>query len=147
MSTHVKGILIDPPRLTVTPVYITNYSYRSIYKICGFDCFTLAGVRDKDNNQNGLFVDDEGLLNGTDFGFYCPFFYPEFLAGRGLILGCDEEGETIDTNLRVAEVVHGMQWVFAKDFDQETLPKEMKINIDFDNPEYWDGTVEEDKSA
>lgn len=83
------GYLIDPFAQTVTPVEYDG-DYRSIYKLIGCSTFTVA------SSSEGLdcYVDDEGLLNGpTDFFVFED--YPQPLAGKGLVLSHDEEGDSV----------------------------------------------------
>ena len=75
-----------------------NGDFREIQKQLDVDCFTCVGIDD----DNTLYVDDEGLMNGTqdffDMGLHQPF------AGNGLILGTDEMGESSDATMEVPEV-------------------------------------------
>ena len=57
-----------------------------------------------DDNE-GIFVDEEGLLSvtpETPFFFYKGTHQP--IAGNGLILGCNDDGESIATKLTVEQV-------------------------------------------
>jgi hypothetical protein len=49
---------------------------------------------------NCIYVDDEGLLNNPRY-FFNYKGYDQPLAGRGLVLGVDREGDTIGTNLTI----------------------------------------------
>lgn len=87
----MRGVLIDSTHRTVTDV---DYSgdYKDIYKLIGCSCFTL--VRNLPDGDE-VFVDDEGLLKLTgDSPFFTLPWYPAPLAGNGLILSADDEGET-----------------------------------------------------
>lgn len=91
----VRAILIDPFEKTVTEVQHDADDYRGIYKLISHetmpvDCFTVVRLDDVDS----VFIDDEGLLKDPTH-FFLWRGYPQPLAGKGLILGCDEEGETI----------------------------------------------------
>jgi hypothetical protein len=86
----VNAYLIDPQARTVTKVEYTGV-YTNIYDHIGADCFDVARVY---QNGDGIFVDDEGLLKQPEF-FFFHRNYPSPLCGKGLMLGCDEEGESI----------------------------------------------------
>lgn len=100
----MRAILIDPKNRTVTEVNYTG-DYRNINTHIQADCFDI--VRIGDENDNTIFVDDEGLINdkARDVGFFrFDGDNPMALAGYGLILGTDAEGESIECNLSVADV-------------------------------------------
>lgn len=82
--------LIDPAARTVTQVEYTG-DYTNIYTHIDADCFDIVRVY---RNGDGIFVDDEGLLKPQEH-FFLHRNYPNPLAGKGLMLGCDEEGESI----------------------------------------------------
>ena len=90
-----KAILIDPKKGTVE--YITVTDYRSIQHALGVDMFTCVRL----GNGETLYVDDEGLINGTNFGFNIDHQFSEMgvLMGRGLILGTNSQGGSEDTKL------------------------------------------------
>lgn len=85
----MKAFLIDPDERSVTEV---DYSgdYRQIYTLIGAECFTAAEF-----NEFGdvVYVDDEGLMKGPT-SFFIIEGYPQPLAGKGLVIGTDEEGDS-----------------------------------------------------
>lgn len=94
----MKAILINPYDQTITQV---DYSgdFRDIYKLIEAECFDVANI----THGDGIFVDDEGLMNGpTHFFEHADYHSP--LAGKGLILGCNSEGESVDCKTTVEEV-------------------------------------------
>lgn len=94
-----KAILINAKDKSITEVTIETY--KDIYKFCGFDLFTCVQM---DAKGNTLYVDDEGLLNGTDFGFIIKG-YAQPLMGNAIILGTNRNtGDSKDTSLTPDEV-------------------------------------------
>jgi hypothetical protein len=91
----MKAILIDSKNKTVSHVDIPSGEnhLKEMYKKIGCECFCSAGSF---NNGDTIYVDDEGLINETGdfFVLYCLRKDP--LAGNALILGCDDEGFSID---------------------------------------------------
>ena len=67
--------------------------YKAIYPLLGVavDCFTCVGIEQDDS----IYVDDEGLLK-PQINFFLYEGYNQPLAGNGLVLGTDEEGESVD---------------------------------------------------
>lgn len=94
----MRAILINPFDQTVTEV---DYSgdFRDIYKLIDADCFDCARI----SRGDGIFVDDEGLLNQPTH-FFQHAEYPNPLAGKGLIVGCDSQGESVSCKTTVEEV-------------------------------------------
>jgi hypothetical protein len=111
----VRGILVDPFARTVTEVQHDTSDYRNIYTALSapehkVDCFTVLNVGDDPDGQDGsMFLDDNGLLVGRT-SFFLWTGYPQPLAGKGLILGCDDEGETIGTSLTLDYVQQHVAW-------------------------------------
>lgn len=94
MTTEFKAVLIDPYKQEVTDVTY-NGDYKQIYEHIKVDCFALVRLSDNDD----VFVDDEGLLKlNPDTKFFLLPDYPQPLAGYGLILGTDDEGESISAH-------------------------------------------------
>ena len=98
MKKH--ALLIDADKRLVRPVLVENYE--DIKEHClvdRFDCVVLT------DNRETLYIDDEGLINGTRKGFRLAvqegkgFSRPVQILGNGLILGCDKEGDSVDTKL------------------------------------------------
>lgn len=97
----MRAILIKPDAVGHKHVEVVEYDgdYRSIYNLISwserqvttFDCVMI------DDNHT-IFVDDEGLLYNPEH-FFLFEGYDQPLAGRGLILGTDEDGESVDCKL------------------------------------------------
>lgn len=87
----MKAYLIDPLARSVTEVDYTG-DFRQIYDFIHADTFATCRINEHDDT---IFVDDEGLLKRqTVANFFCHENYPQPLAGRGLVLGCDDMGES-----------------------------------------------------
>jgi len=93
----IKAISIDPFTCTVSEVEYDAAEYSNIYPLLSHqlhpvECFTTAQV-DTLKGLDALFVDDNGLLNGPIRFFQIAGGYQPF-AGKGLIIGADEEGDS-----------------------------------------------------
>lgn len=93
---QVRAILIDPVTQTCTEVEHDADNYRGIYTLLSdpehglnVSCFDVVRL----DRGDAIYVDDEGLLKDPKY-FFVWKDYPTPLAGRGLILGSDYEGET-----------------------------------------------------
>lgn len=96
----MKAILIDVKNEEVREIDF-NETLEHIYELvdCAtFDVLRLDGV-------NGIYVDDEGLFVEDQLFFtYHGDNYSHTLAGNGLVLGVDSEGNSISPTVTVEEV-------------------------------------------
>lgn len=83
----MKAYLIDPFEKSINEV---DYSgdYKDIYKLIDAELFDVVYMDD----NIGVFVDDEGLFKDNQAFFQVGY---AMLAGRGLVLGTDKDGESI----------------------------------------------------
>jgi len=95
----MKAILIDSKNRQVKEVEIPK-GIDAMYKLLECQYFTIATYLD---GNDAIFVDDEGLMNGTDAFFTYEGAHQPF-AGNGLIMGSDENGESVDCKTRIDEV-------------------------------------------
>lgn len=96
----IKGLLIDPINKKVTEVEF-EHSLDEIYKLINCDTFAVPFIF---SNNDSLFVDDEGLLKDPEH-FFMISEYGRPIAGMGLILGTDEEGESVSAKTKEIEVL------------------------------------------
>lgn len=108
----MRGILIDPVMHSVRYVdYDGNYKdiYRLLEIESPFDVRPISGTENE-----SIFFDDEFLLKADEGGRPGAYFYmngiPDPIGGRGLILGCTEEGESVETKLTVEDVRQNVRW-------------------------------------
>lgn len=98
------GFLIDPETKTVTKVSVAA-TLQSIREHISAACVDVVHL-----NSRGdvIYVDDEGLYNARHFFYLEQYEAP--LAGKGLVLGTDSQGETISPRFvtldQVQERVH-----------------------------------------
>lgn len=102
----MQAYLIDPAERTVTRVDYDG-NYKSIYKLCDYDCFTTVEV----DNRDALFVDDEGLLKGAVYQWTGFRGYAQPLAGKILVLGTDEEGESTSPRNPISYYQQRLCWI------------------------------------
>lgn len=90
----MRGILIDPRAFTLTEVQLeaTKDRLQQIYDLLQCHTFDCVGL----DNGDTLYVDDNGIATGSPFHFIVAD-YPQPLVGRGLILGTNDEGESISS--------------------------------------------------
>ena len=95
----MKAIRIDATSRTISEV---DYSgdYRQILVLIDAELFDCARFNRK---GDAVFVSDIGMLDGTDH-FFRIAGYRHPLAGNGLILGCDGEGNSTNPSVSLAWV-------------------------------------------
>lgn len=104
----MRAILIDPFARTVTEVEYTG-EYTNINEHIKAQYFDVVRINRK---GDAIFVDDEGLINGNENQAYFGWLgYMNPLAGRGLILGCDDEGESIEPTISLETAQKHVIWL------------------------------------
>lgn len=118
----IKAILIDPFACTVTEVQYEGDDYKQIYPLISHetmkvDCFTgaypasLAGY-------DAVYVDDEGLFKNPQRFFLIPS-NGQPLAGKGLVVGANDEGESISAETKLESLKREVVFLeFARQLDR-----------------------------
>lgn len=107
----MKSLKINSELRTIEVVDLeTN---QEIYQAIGNGCHLFACPVIFENND-GLFIDDEGCYHNFQGGFtmadwYCP------ILGNAILRGCDDEGECIDVQTTVEELQKMIIWVSKED--------------------------------
>ena len=106
----MKAYLIDPEKEEVTEV---DYSgdYKDIYKIIDCSTFEIVGITPK---GDGIYVDEEGLYADRKhlWSFKGILFNNHLfnLINKGLVLGSNIVGDTIEPDLSLEEVRERVVW-------------------------------------
>lgn len=103
----MRAILIDPTTQTIVEVDYDNSSYKNIYKLIDAEPFTTLDIKPNES----IYLDDEGLLRDPPKPLFAWADYRQPLAGKGLILGFDDEGETVATKVTLAYVKSMVRWL------------------------------------
>ncbi len=112
----MKFIVIDSEKREVREEEVEKDTLAQMQRIVG-GLIERAHTIDDDNE---IFVDEEGLLKGKQdffliYGAHQPF------AGNGVIVGIDKKGNTIGSNLNVDQVRRSVQ--FASGPFVRTMPR------------------------
>lgn len=109
----VKAIFIDVINKTITDIEIEKGIEAVFEKL---DCTAFDAICPK-GAPAGLtvYIDDEGLLREPPLGAFYVRGFEQVLSGHGLIVGTDDEGETVDAPCTSAQ---------------------MKVNIRFEDTHY-----------
>ena len=100
----MKAILIDVKTQEIKEVECDN-NLQNIYDLIDCRAFDLVRLNEVDGIFNSIFVDDEGLLRQNQLYFEYSGNNGSFqLAGNGLVLGVDDEGNSIPPTLTVEDV-------------------------------------------
>ena len=102
-----KGILIDSKNETFTDVEVDmNYGKdgnNDVHRMLPCRTFTISRYDGADETSDTIFIDDNGLLNMKENTTF--FYFAEancVFVGNGIILGTDEEGNTVDVKHDIA---------------------------------------------
>lgn len=110
----MKALLIDPAFRTITKVDYTG-DFRQIYELIDADNFDVVSVAGPDDKEVSVFVDGEGLLNNNPHGWFTIEGYAQPLRGRGLVLGTDEYGESVDAPIDTLDAARMVQFLSEHD--------------------------------
>jgi hypothetical protein len=94
------GFLIDPAKQSIAP-WLYNGDWRTIAPAIqiGQSPFTIVAIDDGDV----IYVDDEGLLKPLDWFFAIKGGHQPY-AGCGLVLGTNDDGETVSARIAIEEL-------------------------------------------
>ena len=98
-----KAYLIHSATKTVSDITIDDYT--EISKNIGCEIFTTGTHLP---NGDTIYVDDEGLLINPKFFFMVDGCAHPF-AGNGVVVGADEEGESVDVKTKIEDI-----WAMVK---------------------------------
>ena len=126
----MKAILIDPMFETVQEVEYSG-DYKDIYKLIGFQnvymndkkLMSVYTPRAFDVVRipvgfDGIYVDDEGLYAELQFRWeyrYNRMHPPIQLVNKGLVLGCDDEGDSISPDSTVESIRRSITWEWTNE--------------------------------
>jgi len=103
---NVRAILIDPFRCKVEQIEHDASNYRKIYETISHPSMNVTSFEVAYPNlasRDCVYVDAEGLLKPTE-RFFTINDHPQPLAGIGLILGSDSEGETVSAATQLSDL-------------------------------------------
>ena len=134
----MKAYLINSATKTIEQI---DYSgdYHDIYKLCDYDIFTVVTLT---GDNDGVFVDDEGLFKEKQTFFYVTHENGDLsqyvmLAGHGLVLGCNDDGDSCEPKMTIEQLRSRIHWANPMEAEQERerLLTEFPKVIAFDTPE------------
>ena len=98
----MKAILINPKLRKIKEVEYSG-NYQDIQKLT--ECSTLTAIYPFDN-EDTIYLDDEGLLKESNYCFTFKYDngYVQPLMGNALIIGANEEGESISYKTPITEI-------------------------------------------
>ena len=105
----MKALLIDPKDNTIRTISYDG-DYKTIYKF--LDCRTFDAVYPFDN-EDTIYVDDEGLLKGANYHWTVLTDRGKLitLVGKGLVLGSDAEGESVDCKTTISQLSQRINFI------------------------------------
>jgi len=103
----IKAIFIDVEKRTITAIDMKNH-FEEISKAIGCNYFCCPITLP---NEDTFYLDDEGLLNVRNIkgGFTYKSSNP--LVGNSIILGTDDEGESIDVASLVEDIAKDVVFI------------------------------------
>jgi hypothetical protein len=88
--------------------------YKDVYTLTDCQTFTCLTFNE---DEDTLFLDDEGLINGKEQAFFRLVDTPSGdtypLVGKALVLGCNEEGESVEPKITLEGLRKQVQFIPA----------------------------------
>jgi hypothetical protein len=104
----MKVIKIDSANKTITQIEMGK-GLESIYEAIGNKCTCFTCPIELENGDV-IYADDEGLFHPFEGGIMMPNWnYP--IVGNILIVGSDDEGDSVDAKTTVEEITPLIEWV------------------------------------
>ena len=100
----MQALLIDPAERTVSPVQLDGGNIDRMQQLIGCETFTAAYLP----NGDTIYVDDEGLFKQTSFFLIEGITQP--LAGKGLLMGSDDQGNSTEPSVSREWVVDNIDF-------------------------------------
>ena len=102
----MRAIIINPEKKEVTEIQIGS-DYKEIYKAISCDTFSCPITY---GNNDSLYCDDEGLFKPQKGGVIMEdWVYP--ILGKMLVLGTDENGESVDAKSDIKFFTDRITWL------------------------------------
>ena len=128
----MQAYFINPFSQNVTTVdYNGDYKRISPMIDASRGCFDVVRLY---GNQDAAFVDDEGLYV-DDQTFWIHRNYPQPLAGKALVLGCNEEGDSVAPKTSFEDLAGDIHFIGSR-FELALLHKFVG-NIDDYRPHFF----------
>lgn len=126
----MKAILIDAINQQVREVDHDG-TLESLRQLVSCEIVEMVSMDSSSKSRNVMYVDEEGHINGTKYGFLLINKAESPFAGNGLIVGLGKEGEDTDTDFIVEEVKAAVY--FGKNVGKINIINERKL-AGLDNP-------------
>src|SRR5258708_10647972 len=108
MKKKIRAILIDSNTGLCTETEIEQGSLQDLYRVIG--CKTIEVVRSRVlQGRDVIYVDEEGLLHDPTLFFKIDGF-PQPIAGNGLVVGTDSQGDDIDVKTPLDVIKRSVQF-------------------------------------
>lgn len=117
----MKAILINAKTRDIKEVSVGDYKEMYVHLEC-----SMFQVGTELPNQDSIFVDEEGLINGTEYFFTYKDAHQPF-AGNGLVMGCNDDGESVDCKIELNEVKSNVKFYDKTELIMAVAMGEIKI--------------------
>ena len=117
----MRAILIDPEKRSVTEIDMPEGNRSSVdemNKLIGSDVFCCGH---RFSNEDTIYCDDEGLLKEEQPAMFRIGLRGGIIPGKGLVMGSDEEGNSVDAKTQIEDLFGKLRWLVAVDPGGSTI--------------------------
>ncbi|GAB2549687.1 DUF3846 domain-containing protein [Spirosoma aerophilum] len=107
----MKAFLIDPTSQTITEV--EQNGLEDLYKLIGCDTVCAVPLAAGD----AIYLDDNGLYVDSPMPSFSYQGYSQPLTGKGVVVGCDEEGDDIEPNHSLTQLERRITWLGVQNIE------------------------------
>lgn len=105
----MRAIKIDAHAQTVTEIELKDYDWRTQAAAIGFGCEYIELISYVNQEDDVLMGDEEALFKEGQAFFWWKG-YPQPLAGNAIIVGTNDEGDTVAPSMTLAEAQEAVDW-------------------------------------
>ena len=110
--SFIQAIVIDPYAQEIRLQWVQSATLQDYYDAIGMDCSCFESThRPFLKGEDMLYCDEEGLLRSLKRGFTTGNNIEYGIMGRALIVGTDDEGNTIAPTTLIGDLRGQIQWL------------------------------------
>lgn len=121
----IKTFFIDARKASITELELDTEQQRALYAMYPHIETDIVQVAMKLENDDTIWVDEEGLFKGLPYYFSVTGGHQDF-AGSAIVAGSDDEGNCVDVKSSLADIRGMVKFLFRHPLHKVMEPVEMR---------------------